>query len=177
MTQTTPSSDAVEQADYMKISRATGKWKGKMKTALRIRSFDLFYTGEPEEAGGDNSAPTPTEYVMATLNGCLAVVIEMVAEEQAFAFEDIEFDSRGHIDRRGLAGTADVSPQFQRVINRVRIVSDESEERLFDLQEEVTRRCPVFNLLADAGIEIELHWEVIAEDDEREPLFRPPRKE
>lgn len=177
MSDQTASSDTHDQTEYIKTSRATGRWLGQMKTALRIRNFELFYTGEPEEAGGDNSAPTPTEYVMATLNGCLAVVIEMVADEQEFGFEDVEFDSRGRIDRRGIAGTADVSPQFQRVINRVRIVSDESRDRLDALRDEVTRRCPVFNLLADSGIEIELQWEIVSPDDDREPLFKPPHRE
>ena len=147
-----------------------------MKTVLRIRNFDLFHTAEPEQAGGDNSAPTPTEYVMASLNGCLSVVIEMVAREQGFEFDHIEFDSRGKIDRRGLDGVKDVSPQFQRVVNRVRMASRESEERLTALQQEVTRRCPVFNLLADSGIEIDLDWEVIAPDSYEEALFQPPRE-
>lgn len=155
-----------QRKEYVKAARATGSWLGQMKTVLQVREFEPFYTGEPEQAGGDNSAPTPMEYVVAALNGCLAVVVEKVAAAQDFQVDGIEFDSRGLIDTRGVEGTADVSPQFQEVIINVRVQTPESPDRLDALQAEVLRRCPVFNLLNDSGIDLHLDWRIAEAADD-----------
>lgn len=36
--------------------------------------------------------------------------------------------------------------------------TDESEERLREVVEETEARCPVFNLLKDADVRLEMHW-------------------
>ena len=132
-----------------------------MKTALQVRGFEPFYTAEPEQAGGDNSAPTPMEYVIAALNGCLAVVIQTVAEEQSFQLDGAAFDSKGLIDQRGVEGTAGVSPQFQEVTAEIRLQTPEPPNRLDALKDEVLRRCPAFNLLRDSGIDLQVRWSAV----------------
>lgn len=39
--------------------------------------------------------------------------------------------------------------------------TDESDEALMRLKEEVERRCPLFNLLEDAGVDVESIWSKI----------------
>lgn len=151
-------------AELRKV-RAVTEWLGGTKTRQRVRDFS-FIVDEPEELGGRDAGPTPLEYVMGAFNGCLLVVIECVAREQQFHYEDVVISSYGTVDRRGLFGTADVSPHFQEVVSDLQFASSESEERLQLLQEEVTKRCPMYNLYADAGIRVHLNWTIKALHDE-----------
>lgn len=146
--------------------RAGTVWLGGMKTGQHVRDFS-FIVDEPEKLGGTDAGPTPLEYVMGAFNGCLLVVIEIVAQEQLFHYEDIVLSSYGTVDRRGLFGTADVSPHFQEVVNDIEFISSESSERLQQLQAEVTKRCPMYNLYVDAGIQVQLNWSIKPEREER----------
>ena len=98
------------------------------------------------------------EYVLGSFNGCILIVIELIANEIEFSFRDLTSESVGTVDRRGMFGTADVSPHFQTVNNTIVFDTDESEERIQELKQLVQKRCPVYNLLKDAGIAIDLHW-------------------
>ncbi|WP_173918213.1 OsmC family protein [Halobacillus sp. Marseille-Q1614] len=124
-----------------------------------IRDFD-FLIDEPEKLGGLNQAMTPMEYILGSFNGCLMIVIEMVAKENALTIEHLTSSSIGTVDREGLLGTADVSPHFQQVTLKVEVTFAEVEIDAHHLIYLVKKRCPAFNLFKDAGIEIELIWEI-----------------
>jgi uncharacterized OsmC-like protein len=51
-----------------------------------------------------------------------------------------------------------VRPHFQTVKVEARVQTDESEERLRAVIEETEARCPVFNLISDAGVRVEMLW-------------------
>jgi uncharacterized OsmC-like protein len=144
----------------LKALRAEGVWQGQMKTRLQVRDFAPFYTGEPERVGGDDSAPTPMEYVVAALNGCVAVVVETVAAELGLRIDGMRIESEATMDRRGFLGTADVTPHFTQLTNRIRFTTTEQPERLEELQRQVVRRCPALNLVQDAGVPVTLDWSV-----------------
>jgi uncharacterized OsmC-like protein len=137
---------------------ASGKWESGVKTNISVRNFPTFQTDEPAELGGTDSGPNPMEFVAAALNGCNGVMIPLIANEMNFSFSGIDFETSGIIDIRGLMGEKGVCPHFQKVRFRVNIQTEESEERLHALQKEVERRCPVFNLLLDAGVQIDVKW-------------------
>jgi len=149
----------------LKTVSTQGQWEGGYRTALQVRQFSAFYTAEPEKIGGDNSAPTPMEYVLASFNGCIAIVIEMVARELSFDLQGMQLKAEGYIDQRGLLGTADVSPHFQEVHSFINFRTPEGPERLEELKAQVLRRCPAYNLLKDAGIPIHLHWTLNAGEE------------
>lgn len=142
--------------------KVRSSWLGKMSTRHYVRDF-TFLVDEPEKLGGTNKAPTPLEYVLGAFNGCLFVVIQMIAREQQFQFKDVVIESYGTVDRRGLLGTADVSPHFQEVVNEITFVTEESKERLDALKAEVQKRCPMYNLFVDAGIDVQLNWQIADE--------------
>jgi uncharacterized OsmC-like protein len=153
---------AVEQkiegtAPQIKTVRAEGEWKGRYRTDLNIRDF-RFIVAEPEKIGGKNEGPTPMEYVLGALNGCLSVVIELVAKERGFELRDLRVSSSGLVDQRGLFGTADVSPQFQSVEVRISGVVSAPGSKLTEFQNAVLKRCPVYNLIRDSKARIDVHW-------------------
>lgn len=140
------------------------EWKGAMQTEQQIRDF-AFTIDEPTKLGGQNQAPTPLEYVLGSFNGCILVVIQLVAKEIEFAFSDIEIDSKGIVDRRGLFGEPDVPLYYTKVENNIKFITDESQDRIEQLKEIVKGRCPLFNLIKDAGVEIELNWRAVSENN------------
>lgn len=136
---------------------ATSNRMGTFKNTNTVRKFN-FLVDEPYRMGGTNEAPTPMEYVLGSFNGCILIVIEMIAKEIGFSFQHIQAESVGVLDPRGLLGTADVSPHFQQVTNTILFDTEESEERLQELKGLVKQRCPVYNLFNDAGVVVELNW-------------------
>ncbi|MCF6094842.1 OsmC family protein [Microaerobacter geothermalis] len=137
---------------------AKGVWKGGVHTSISVRDFPSFDMDEPPELGGTDLGPNPMEFVVAALNGCVSVMIALIAKEQEFTYDGVEFESTGIIDLRGLAGVEGVSPHFQKIRFDVIFKTEESEERISALRREVERRCPALNLLKDAGVVLDAEW-------------------
>jgi uncharacterized OsmC-like protein len=146
----------------IKTVRAEGRWKGQFRTDLEVRDFN-FIAAEPEKIGGNNEGPTPMEYVLGALNGCLGVVVELVAKEQGIPLHDLKISSSGLVDQRGLFGTADVSPQFQSVDVNVTLLTSAPSAKLTTLKRQVLKRCPVYNLIHDSKAGINITWTIESE--------------
>jgi uncharacterized OsmC-like protein len=146
-------------APQIKTVKAEGHWKGQFRTDLDVRDF-RFVAAEPEKLGGNNEGPTPMEYVLGALNGCLGVVVELVAKEQGIPLHDLKISSSGVVDQRGLFGTADVSPQFQSVDVAVTLTTSAPLAKLAPLQQQVLKRCPVYNLIRDSKARIDIAWTI-----------------
>lgn len=150
-------------APQLKTVRAQGRWKGRYRNDLAVRDF-TFVTAEPEKIGGNNEGPTPMEYVAGALNGCLGIVIELVAKERGIAIDALKVESAGIVDQRGLFGTAEVSPHFQSVEIAIALTSAAPSEAVAALQRDVLRRCPVYNLIRDSGARVTVTWTIAAGD-------------
>ncbi|GHI00065.1 OsmC family protein [Neobacillus kokaensis] len=147
----------VKDSVHLRKIEVNTEWKKNVQTEHFVRGFQ-FLVDEPKKIGGDNEAPTPLEYVLGSFNGCLLVVIDLAAKDLGFHYDDIDISSVAIVDRRGLAGTADVSPYYQSVENNIVFHTAESAARLEELKEIVLKRCPLYNLLKNAGINIQLNW-------------------
>lgn len=141
----------------LRTVRAEGHRNGAFRTDVGIRDFD-FIIDEPEKLGGKNLAPTPMEYVAGALGGCFNVTIEMVARDQEFGLRNLDIYCEGVVDHRGLFGTADVSPHFQSAKVDIYVATEEPEERRSEFENESLERCPVYNLIKDAGVPVDVNW-------------------
>lgn len=137
---------------------ARSNWQSGLQTHNHIRNFSPVVMDEPAELGGQNQGPNPLEYLVASLNGCKGVMIPLIANELSFEFSELSFDTRGTVDLRGLMGEPDISTHFQSLTFQVNIKTNESAERLQTLQNAVAERCPVYNLLRDAGVVLHTQW-------------------
>ncbi len=137
--------------------RATGRRNGAYRTDVEMRDFELVID-EPEKLGGKNTGPTPMEVVTGALSGCFTVTIEMVLEENEIDMRGLDVDCEGVVDHRGLFGTADVSPHYQSMQVDIKILTEEPDDRLPGLEDEILVRCPVYNLIKDSGAEISVDW-------------------
>jgi uncharacterized OsmC-like protein len=129
-----------------------------LRIDLDVRDFRCV-TAEPEKIGGNNEGPTPMEYVLGALNGCLGVVVELVAKEQGIPLHDLKISSSGLVDQRGMFGT-----QFQSVDVAVMLVTSAPSAKLATLQQQVLKRCPVYNLIRDSKARIDITWTIDSED-------------
>ncbi len=146
---------------WMHLS-ADGEWESGMRARLQVRDFAPLYTDEPPSFGGQDSAPNPMELLLAALNGCLAVMIQVIAREKGVQVREVRFHAEGDLDLRGAMGDPSVPPYFRTVRERVQIATSASEEQIRALQEEVQRRCPVYTLLTSAGVNMQSEWTVVA---------------
>ncbi len=138
---------------------ASSSWTSGVASESKIRDFAPVVMDEPVFLGGQDTGANPLEYVLAALNGCKAVMIPLIAKELKFKFSDLRFESEGSVDLRGLMGVAGISSHFQQLSFKVLISTDESDQRLEQLKLAVASRCPVYNLLKDAGVNLDTVWQ------------------
>jgi uncharacterized OsmC-like protein len=129
-----------------------------MFTEIDFGEYGYFATDEPEAHGGTGEGPSPLQTVIGALCGCESVTFHRTAAEYEFAYEGITFEAEYTIDIRGRLGVEGVRPHFQTIRVEAVVTTTEPEERLAEVVEETERRCPVFNLVTDAGVKTEMHW-------------------
>ncbi len=115
-------------------------------------------TDEPIAHGGTGKGPSPLQAVLGALCGCKSVTFNRTASEMGFGYGGIDFDAEFTIDIRGRKGMREVRPHFRTVRVQATVMTDETAERLSAVVEETEARCPVYNLMKDAGVEVEMLW-------------------
>ncbi|QDP39069.1 OsmC family protein [Radiobacillus deserti] len=116
---------------------------------------------EPNSEGGHDAGPDPLKVLLTSLAGCENAVANLVANEMDFDLQSIHFDIKATYDPRGLAGKADVRPYFSKVILDAKVKTSEPEERINELAEKTSDRCPVYATFEAAGIELESNWKSV----------------
>lgn len=132
--------------------------QGGMYTEFDFGEYGHFATDEPTAHGGTGEGPSPLQTVLGALCGCESITFHRTATEMGFAYEGITFTAEFTIDIRGRLGVRGVTQHFQTVRVEATVATAESEERLAEVVEETEARCPVFNLMNDAGINLEVRW-------------------
>lgn len=131
---------------------------GSTRSVIDCGEYGTFVTDEPVAHGGTGEGPSPLQAVLGALCGCESVTFSRTAEEYGFAYDGIEFDAAFTIDIRGRKGDRSVRPHFQTVKVEATVTTDETEDRLREVVEEAEARCPVLNLVQDAGVDVEMVW-------------------
>lgn len=127
---------------------------------IKVRDFDAILSDEPPSREGDNLGPTPMEYVLVALCAGLNVATARAATGIGFIYEAMELDVEGELDTRGRLGLSDDIPVHLRSVRvSVRILTDESQERLSDLADLVSRHSAVWSLVRAAVPDLEINWE------------------
>jgi len=129
-----------------------------MKTVVDCGEFGDFLTDEPAPQGGTGEGPSPLQVVLGALCRSKEETFRRTATELGFSYAGIDFEGDFTIDIRGRMGVAGVRPHFQTVRVQATVRTEESEDRLRRVVEETERRCPVYNLLSDAGVNLETVW-------------------
>ncbi len=131
---------------------------GSMMAIHDYGEYGTTVTDEPIAHGGTSEGPSPLQAVLGALCGCESVTFSRTAKEMDFAYDGIEFEAEFTIDIRGRMGKRGVRQHFQTVRVEAIVATDETEERLSEVVQETEARCPVFNLLTDAGVNMKVRW-------------------
>lgn len=145
-------------AKFIRRKTLTAYNSGGMQTVIDFGEYDAIVTDEPVAHGGSGEGPSPLQTVLGALCGCEGVTFNRTAAEFGFTYRGITFEGEFTIDIRGRQGVRAVRPHFQTVRVRATVDTDEPEEALRAVAAETEARCPVYNLIADAGIALEMQW-------------------
>jgi len=144
-------------------------WEGGNRTRTHVDHYRIsgrtvhkdwtIRTDEPLEIGGTNTQPNPQEHLLAAVNACMMVTYVDYAAVQGIRIDDIEIETEGDIDLRGLLSLDDtVNPGYDRLDYKVRIKADATPEQLEALHETVRRTSPNFANMARA---VAMHAELV----------------
>jgi uncharacterized OsmC-like protein len=148
--------------DFLRRKTLTAQNQASMKTVIDYGEYGIGVTDEPAAHGGESAGPSPLQAVLGALCGCEAVTFRRTATEMSFEYDRLEFEAAFTIDIRGRMGDRAVRPHFQTVKVLISVVTSSSEEDLAAVIEETEARCPVMNLLIDAGVSVDVKWQRIA---------------
>jgi len=142
--------------------RATNRWMkggfnrttiGGYRGAGAENHRDAFVidNAEPSLIVGNDEAPSPVEYLLHALVGCLTTTFVYHAAMKGVQVRAIESQVQGQVDLRSFLGLREHLPGgFEAVQVRFRVAADCPESELASLMDAARRRSPVANFVVRA---------------------------
>ncbi|MEE9361723.1 MAG: OsmC family protein [Cellulophaga sp.] len=95
-------------------------WMGGTKVGVKTDNLKLgseeiphnfsFVVDEPEQLLGAHSAPTPQDYVLGGLSGCMMVTFVAMCSMKDIQLESVTLDIKSGLDLQGFLGVNETSP-------------------------------------------------------------------
>ena len=139
------------------IRRVSARNEASTRSVMMVRDH-VVITDEK----GTNTGPTPLELTLSSLLGCEGVIINRCAEAMKFSYTAVDMEADGEVDQRGSRGVQGVRPYFNWVKLRIRVHTDETQDRFERLTKNGEYRCPVMNLFKSADVDVQIRWERVA---------------
>jgi putative redox protein len=115
------------------------------RSHVKTRGFEVILD-QPENMGGSDLGPRPSELLLAALAACHEVTYRLYADAMDIDLQDIAVSVTGVSDARGFFAVDDtVDAGFSEVYGEIKIVSDASDDDLERLRQAVNRHCPVLD--------------------------------
>jgi uncharacterized OsmC-like protein len=109
--------------------------------------------------GGSDAAPSPIAYALGALISCSQVTGQIAAKALGLSVDRFHFDVNADLDTAILVGGAsEGNANFERVIVKALVTTSASDAELRALQIETERRCPIYQLFALSGVDIQTTW-------------------
>ncbi len=114
-----------------------------------IRNLPAHIVDEPPQLLGDDTAPNPTEALLAALGSCIAVGLQANAVARGWTVHAIEVELEGDINITSVWGTGDLSPKplgLTAVRMKVHLdIDGATPAELDELAAHAAKWSPVFN--------------------------------
>jgi putative redox protein len=117
---------------------------------VEIREHRLI-VDEPEQSGGGDQGPSPTELLAASLASCTAITIEMYADRKDWDLGEVV------VTADFTEATADSAAKFKVDIQSPAQLTDEQRDRILT----IAHKCPVHRALMGADVEVDDSLELI----------------
>ena len=146
--------DGKANPEVIKTLKCKTVAEGKFRHANYIRNLPAYIVDEPPTLLGDDTAPNPSEAVLAALGSCLAVGIHANAIAQDIVITKLELELEGDLNITAVWGTGDLSKDkplgFTQVRVKVNLESNASKEVQEKLIAHATKYSPVANTIVRA---------------------------
>ncbi len=123
----------------------------RFRNLTYVRNLEAHVIDEPPHLLGDDTAPNPSEAVLATLGSCLSVGLHANAVALGIKLSKIELELEGDINVTAVWGVGDLDPAkrlgFTDVRVKVHLEGDASREELESLVAHSNAWSPVANTL------------------------------
>ena len=148
--------------------RAQGHWMGGTHSRTTISGF--FGVGgemrhveateadsdHPRVLCGEDRGPTPVEWLLHALAGCLTAGIANIAAARGVDLGSVECDVEGDMDLRGILGLSrEVRNGFRAIRVKFRVTGDAPAETLRKIVEQSRARSAVFDVLTN-GVPVDI---------------------
>lgn len=137
--------------------RATAQCPTHARTEIPVRDLNVIID-EPEERGGTNLGPTPTETAMTALIACTNVIGHKNAKRLGVDLGDITIDANCKFDRRGVLMEEEIDVPFPAVTLTVNCNTTASQEDLTLVGQETAKYCAIAKLFEAAGTDLTVNW-------------------
>lgn len=112
-----------------------------------VRSYE-YDSDHPAPLCGADQGPTPVEYVLGALAGCLTAGIGNIAAARGIELEEVESTVEGDVDLLGLLGIdRDVRNGYSGIRVRFRIKSDAPADQIREIVKQSRARSAVYDVL------------------------------
>ncbi|BAA30733.1 OsmC family protein [Pyrococcus horikoshii] len=129
--------------------RVIGKAVSSTKTLIKAGNFEIYI----DKLGGEY--PSPLDYTLAALAGCINIVGHMVAKEMGFEINSLEIEVNGTFNPAKFKGFDGDRAGFKSIEVTIRVDARVDDETLKEWIKRVEERCPVSdNLINETPTEI-----------------------
>ena len=104
----------------------------------------------PKERGGDDTGPTPPEYLALGLGGCVMNITRIIAGEKQISMDDIRITVSGDIDpSRAFGLDTENRAGFTQMSVKVELSPELSDQKRQEFCRELTERCPLCDTIGN----------------------------
>ncbi|RMG82117.1 MAG: OsmC family peroxiredoxin [Chloroflexi bacterium] len=143
------------------MARTTVRLEDGYRTTIQSRHH-TYHADEPINAGGTDTAPTPSEMLMGALGSCIAITLKMYADRKKWPLENVEisldYERFNGKDYEAYDGDELYVHEIRESIKLFGPLDEKQRERLLD----IATKCPVRRIIALPTFFVE---ELIAEDE------------
>ena len=124
-------------------------FRGAMQENEREQTW-VFDVDHPAVLVGGDNGPSPVEYVLHALAGCLTAGIANIAAARGVTLTRVESTVKGNIDLLGILGLSDeVRNGFEQISVEFSIEGDAPAEKLQEIVEQSRARSAVFDVITN----------------------------
>ena len=139
---------------------AEADFRGHAKSVVTLKSGHTVIVDEPQRLGGSDEGPSPTGYLVTSLAGCTAVIVDRVARDMKLEIESLKVKSTIVYSPRGIAGQEGYPSQPTEAASEVWLRINADAGQVEALKADYFRCCPVYNLFKAAGCKMADTWHV-----------------
>ena len=128
-------------------------------SAKTVESRRSFSVDHPEIFASEDNGPTPVEYILVGLAGCLTAGIAAVAQNRNIQLHSVKSTIEGDMDVRGILGMdTDIRNGFSNIKVKYQIDADASEDDIKALVAQSQKRSAVYDIITNpTDVEVEVN--------------------